>query len=188
MANEFKHKDVGIELSRVEWEGITTHEADGQTAGDMLYFNGTNWIRATRATLVPLEIYASVMSPAPASLGVLVDEVAEYAILILLVPQDFNSITALEVIFLPTATEADMHFQIVTSFGAYDGNENHNAHSETGNARDIGATVNIQNLAYDISDLVTGLATGDLLQVRVNYDATAVASNAFIRGIRLKYN
>lgn len=51
MANEFKHKDIGPELSRVEWEGIATHEADGETADDMLYFDGANWIRATPATI-----------------------------------------------------------------------------------------------------------------------------------------
>ena len=47
MANEFKHKDVGGELSREEWEAIGGHEADGQLANDILYFNGTNWVRTT---------------------------------------------------------------------------------------------------------------------------------------------
>lgn len=48
----FKHKDIGGELTRTEWEANDAHEADGQTANDMLYFNGTHWIRATRATIL----------------------------------------------------------------------------------------------------------------------------------------
>jgi len=51
VSNEFKHTDVGTELSKTEWEATDTHEADGQTANDMLYFNGTYWIRATPATI-----------------------------------------------------------------------------------------------------------------------------------------
>ena len=51
MANEFKHKVVGGELSQDEWEGKDTHEADSQVADDMLYFNGTYWIRATPAQI-----------------------------------------------------------------------------------------------------------------------------------------
>ena len=51
MANEFKHKDVGDELTKAEWEGKDTHEADSQAANDMLYFNGTYWIRATPAQI-----------------------------------------------------------------------------------------------------------------------------------------
>jgi len=54
MAFEFKHKDVGPSLSKTEWEGIDTHEADGETANDMLYFNGTSWIRATPAQVSAL--------------------------------------------------------------------------------------------------------------------------------------
>ncbi|GAI79224.1 unnamed protein product, partial [marine sediment metagenome] len=34
-----------------EWEGKDTHEADSQVANDMLYFNGTYWIRATPAQI-----------------------------------------------------------------------------------------------------------------------------------------
>jgi hypothetical protein len=45
MANELKHASVGSELSQSEWEGISTHIADGQAAGDMLYFDGTYWKR-----------------------------------------------------------------------------------------------------------------------------------------------
>jgi hypothetical protein len=45
MANEFKHVSVGGDLSQSEWEAVSTHIADGQTAGDILYFDGTYWKR-----------------------------------------------------------------------------------------------------------------------------------------------
>lgn len=37
MADEFKHKDVGTSLTEVEWEGVDTHNLDGQTTGDIIY-------------------------------------------------------------------------------------------------------------------------------------------------------
>ena len=37
MAGEFKHKDIGPELTRAEWEAIGGHEIDSQATGDVLY-------------------------------------------------------------------------------------------------------------------------------------------------------
>ena len=51
MSNEFTHKDAGVRLTQAEDNALDRHEADGQTANDMLYFNGTYWIRATPATI-----------------------------------------------------------------------------------------------------------------------------------------
>jgi len=51
MSNEFKHKDAGTQLTRTEDNAVDRHEADGETANDMIYFNGTSWIRATPATI-----------------------------------------------------------------------------------------------------------------------------------------
>ena len=50
MANEFKHADIGTELTKVEWESIATHIADGQAQGDILYFNGSYWVRLPAGT------------------------------------------------------------------------------------------------------------------------------------------
>ncbi len=50
MANEFKHTDVGTELTKLEWESIACHIADGQAQGDILYFNGTYWVRLPAST------------------------------------------------------------------------------------------------------------------------------------------
>jgi len=54
VANEFKHKDAGTELTRTEDNAVDRHIADGQTANDMLYFDGTYWIRAAPATIAAL--------------------------------------------------------------------------------------------------------------------------------------
>lgn len=51
MAGELKHKTVGTGLSRIEWEAVGGHEASGQTLNDMLYFNGSYWVRADAATI-----------------------------------------------------------------------------------------------------------------------------------------
>lgn len=51
MAGEFKHKDIGPELSRTEWEGVDTHEADGQQADDFIYYDSAAgcWKRLGKA-------------------------------------------------------------------------------------------------------------------------------------------
>jgi len=37
MANEFKHKSVGTELTQAEFEGVDLHQFDSQATGDILY-------------------------------------------------------------------------------------------------------------------------------------------------------
>ena len=37
MADEFKHASAGSQLSQSEYESITGHKLDGQTAGDLIY-------------------------------------------------------------------------------------------------------------------------------------------------------
>lgn len=57
MANEMKHKDPGVvDLTYVEYTAIDAHEADGQTANDMWYFNGVTslWERGTPSTILTL--------------------------------------------------------------------------------------------------------------------------------------
>jgi len=50
MANEFKHKDVGDELTKAEWEGVDTHIANSQAAGDIIYCDGAYWKRLAKGT------------------------------------------------------------------------------------------------------------------------------------------
>lgn len=122
--------------------------------------------------------------------GVTIDAAGEVAFMRMLIPQDFTSITALEVVFLTSFTGASMHFNITTWYGVYTGGENWAAHTETEVARDIGATVASEYNNHDISDLVdiVALAAGDILIAYIDYNATAIASWANVAGLRLKYN
>ena len=123
------------------------------------------------------------------SQGVLIDAGGELGEASLLVPPFFEVIVGIEVIVLPQATDTDMHVDIITTYGAHDGGEAFNVHTETADARDIGAVVTNQNLAHNISDLVdvAALVAGDLLTVQLLYDATALATNLYYRGLRLWY-
>ena len=133
--------------------------------------------------------FASGGDAAILSQGVLINAGGELGEASLLVPQAFEIILAIEVILLPQATGADMKVDIITTYAAHDGGEAYNVHTETADARDIGATVTNQNLAHSISDLVdvAAMVAGDLLTVQVLYDATAVATNLYFRGLRLLY-
>ena len=160
------------------------------TAGQLLKqgANDPEWATVGAPTK---EIFIPIFygSPAITTKGALVDAEGESAKVALLVPQDFTTIIALEVILIPQETGASMHFDIVTLYGAYNGGEAYNAHSETATARDIGATVTDQYFAEDISDLVdtAPLAAGDLLMVEVAFNATVVDSFAYVVGLRLRY-
>uniref|UniRef100_A0A6M3KFY3 Uncharacterized protein n=2 Tax=viral metagenome TaxID=1070528 RepID=A0A6M3KFY3_9ZZZZ len=131
------------------------------------------------------EVFARCQSGvAMEQMGSRVSQAGDYGTTGILIPNLTVSITSVEVIFLPDESAASMHFDYVTYFGNYNG-QAFNIHSETGAARDIGATVANQYKARDITDLCTGLAAGDILYVRVAYNATAVDSNAHIIGIRI---
>ena len=123
------------------------------------------------------------------SQGVLIDAGGELGEASLLVPPFFGVIVGIEVIVLPLGTDTNMKVDIITTYAAHDGGEAYNVHTETADARDIGATVANQNLAHSISDLVNvaAMVAGDLLTVQLLYDATAVATNLYYRGLRLWY-
>lgn len=123
------------------------------------------------------------------SQGVLIDAGGELGEASLLVPPFFEVVVGIEVIVLPLGTDTNMKVDIITTYAAHDGGENYNVHTETGDSRDIGATVTNQNLAHNISDLVNiaAMVAGDLLTVQVLYDAAAVATNLYYRGLRLWY-
>jgi len=104
-------------------------------------------------------------------------------------PDDFTAVTNLFLILRPQATGASMMFDIVTSWASRVGGEQWNVHTETAAARDVGATVAGEYMSHDIKDLfnVANPINLDLLIVQVSYSAAAIASNAHIQGVRLKY-
>lgn len=128
-------------------------------------------------------------TPEQTEYGVLINGAGHAAGIWLLFPHDFTTITSIEVILRPRETGGGMHLDFITSYGAYGGGENWNVHGETADAQDIGATTANQYLAHSIATLVddTPPAAGDLLHVEVLYDATAVDSNAYVMGLRLRY-
>lgn len=62
MANEWKHSEVGLGLTEAEYDSIAAHEADGQTEGDVLWFNGTSWVRISLNALCVLYADALLVS------------------------------------------------------------------------------------------------------------------------------
>ena len=92
---------------------------------------------------------------------------ADNAAVRLLVPQDFTAETSIEIVFRTIGGGASMHFDFTTYWGAYDGGEQYNVHTENAAARDIGATVAGEYNNHDISDLVNvaPLAAGDVLKL-----------------------
>ena len=121
--------------------------------------------------------------------GVIIDAAPDGAIMRMVLPANFSTITAAEIIFNAGATGADMHCDIVTSWGARTGGEAWNVHTETANARDIGATVNAQYLSHSITDLldVAAPTAGDIIVILISYDATVVATDLWVSGLRLVY-
>lgn len=153
-----------------------------------VYINGVAQVDgngATKEFFVP-----TFWGTDPSSNGPRINAPAEHAAMTMLVPQDFTTLEEIEVIFIPTQTGASMYVEIRTRYSAYNGGEPQDVHSETDAARNIGATVANTNLAHSISDLVdvAALVAGDLLQVYVSYDATALHTDAYVRGLRFKYN
>lgn len=170
--------------------GAWTPLAKG-TAGKFLRINSgataPEWASVTR------EFFVMVSNDGSSGLdprGVPITGVGHRGFCTILIPQDFVILTAIQVIIVPNENAASMHFDIETTYGSYAGGEDFNVHTETADARDIGATITSQNIAHSISDLVNiaALAVGDLLTVKVAYDATDVDSNAFYRGIRFIYS
>lgn len=169
---------------------ITTTELPNLTQGRVWQGNVSNRPAEAAIPGATQEFFVPAMGGTdPTFLGYFVNGASDNAYMLLIVPQDFTSITDLEVIFLPWGTGASMNFVILTQYGAYVGGESYAVHTETADPRNIGATVIGQHVAHSISDLVdvAALAAGDVLMVKVTYDAAAIASNAYVRGIRLKY-
>ena len=170
------------------WERLAKGTAGyflGQGANDPV------WVAVAQATR---EIFAFAFSDgANGELidfrGIEVNGVGHKADMILPVPQDFTSTTSLELLLNSNETGANMHFSFNSYYGAYTGGEDYNEHSETDNNKDIGATVTDRNSVYDVEYLfdTAAIAAGDILRFHVAYSATAIDSNAYITGLRLKY-
>jgi len=63
MAGELKHKDAGTGLSRTEDNALDRHITDTQALNDMFYFDGTHWVSAPAATIIPLLAHKDTHDP-----------------------------------------------------------------------------------------------------------------------------
>ena len=211
MANEFKHKDIGPELFRAEWEAVDGHEADSQVANDMLYYNGINWVRATKATILNLLNVAdgadvSVPSSGGATKGFFIpatypgsnasihgyypivkcDALNETVYMSFYVPHDFNSITSAVIIVIPLASQAAADWDIRSNYAAI--GENIVVHEENDNVTAYTITVNdvYTFFAVDISGILSSLVAEDYVGIRLKQSTTL--HNVSVLGIRFRYN
>ena len=57
MANELKHKDIGSEVTKVEFEDVTLHQLDSQVAGDLIVATS-----ATQLSRLPIDSNGKVLT------------------------------------------------------------------------------------------------------------------------------
>lgn len=57
-----KHSDVGLQLSKTEWEAAVTHAVDGESEGKIYYYHGGEFTCATPAEIMALLSGAAVAS------------------------------------------------------------------------------------------------------------------------------
>lgn len=98
------------------------------------------------------------------------------------VPYDFTSITSAEAIIIPDQTNATTNIDINSDYGAI--GEAYNNHSESDTASTYNLTQN-QIYALDVSGILTGIAAGDYVGIRITAGAGGDTHN-FI-GFRLRY-
>jgi len=178
-----------MKIGRSIVTSIAAHAAAVDPHGDRAYSDAE--LAAAIAPLAHKELYVPwTYGNDLSGIGAKISEAGLEGSVAILIPQDFTAITALELILLPRETGANMHINITTEYGAYNGGEAYNVHSEADTARDIGATVAWENMAHSISDLVDAvpLAAGDLLMVSLTFNATAIDTHLDVRGIRLSYS
>jgi len=121
--------------------------------------------------------------------GYLIDGAGDIAIMEFQVPADYSSITNAEVIGIALAGDgtATMKMQGNTNYGAID--EAYNNHAESDAALVTSVNANTNDLVnWDVSSMLSSLAAGDHVGLRAIYSGTALASNARILGLRLKYS
>jgi len=99
------------------------------------------------------------------------------------VPADFSSITAAVVAIIPATTSGTANIDIASDYAA--SGQASGTHSES----DTASTYNVvsgQIFEIDISGILTSLAAGDYVGIRVT-DNTGGGNNARTLGLRFKY-
>lgn len=98
------------------------------------------------------------------------------------VPHDFTSITNVELIVVPLATQASADWDLLAYYFAV--GEAYNIHSES-DLVTLYSVTNNQGYAVDISTVLSALAAGD--QVGVQLIEKVIGHDVALLGVRLRY-
>lgn len=201
MANELRHKDVGRQLTKDEWEALGIHIAEGQTADDMLYFNGTSWVRATPPTINALMVKSlSARFGYGVGGGTAISFQSAYACSelangadgwlianVIPIPSEFSSIVKAVLIFNSPAS-GNVRIAVTSEYGA--NGEAHDAATENMPEATV-AIVADTIYEYDISSILTGINANDYLGFTLFRDGDdgldTLADGLYVYGVFIEY-
>lgn len=213
MADEFKHKSVGAELTQAEFEAIGGHDFASQAAGDIMYASSSTQLTrlAKGSDAEVLTLASGIPSWAalpgatkeffvPVTFGrdsgvddkiivfgkgpvVALDAINDRANVFFKVPHDFSSITNAEFIVIGAGTDSTANWDIFSYYGAI--GQAYTTHTED----DVSTTYDVANeqfFAVDISGILSSLLADDYVGIEIKL-ATA-AHNFYAVGVRFRYS
>tara|TARA_Y100000310_G_scaffold2728_1_gene3537 strand:- start:5301 stop:5975 length:675 start_codon:yes stop_codon:yes gene_type:complete len=194
-SNEFRHEDIGAQLSRAEWEGITTHRFDSQATGDILYASSATQLSRLSIGAANKVLISSGGIPAwddapssnvskdlfigvPYSIGAGTVTFRGYHVVINVganddlnvyysykVPDDFVSFGSLSVVWMSPAASGDARLYLATQWAA-SGESYSNSSEVDSYAQFATSGANLFNVT-DKGTAYSGLAKGDYVGVRI---------------------
>ncbi len=152
----------------------------GAVAGDSLRYE--QLVLPTKEFFVPVT-YGTEMTYFGYGPVAKCDAAAEYGNIAFYIPADFSNITSAVIIVIPQCTEVAANWDLSTFYGA--NGASYGEHAEADAASTYNVTANIL-FEVDISDVLSNLAAGDYVEVRLlQGEAT---HNVNIIGVRFKYS
>lgn len=139
-------------------------------------------VGATKEFFVPVT-YATAMTAFGDYPVANCDSSGKHAYIAFKVPHDFTSIITAKIIIIPIDTNPAVRYDISSNYGAE--GEAYNTHSESQTAPTYNVTAN-RFFAIDISGILSSLAADDY--VGVDFFRSLVTGNAYVLGVRFKYD
>lgn len=112
-----------------------------------------------------------------------INAAGETAVITMLVPRDFQGISE-SVVVCTRVSNLAMKVDLATNYGTID--EDYDTHSETDNDVDVPAGAAKDFEEIDISGVLSGIAAGDIVGLKVTADNVDVP-DIYIFGIRFRY-
>ena len=144
--------------------------------------------KPTKQLFLPITFGNPLIAPAGIPCGVKISSGGQNGIVTFTMPGDFNSIVncwALGIAYAGNDT-TKMKLSFASNYGT-DG-QLYNIHSETSDDQDSADnTTTSKFCAWELSGILSALASGDRVGIRASYTATAVASDVSILGVKLNY-